>query len=97
MQNENRLPKLDRVDGAVSSVRIVLRYFQNSGSAETLQYLGGVVLLALLGKIQGVTEKLPHRNRQHHQVFLAAPHPIKTLRWSIHRRQYTGNGIENGS
>ena len=44
--------KLDGVDGAVGSVRIVFDYLQYSGTAEALRHLGGVVLLAVLGKFR---------------------------------------------
>jgi hypothetical protein len=85
MQHEDGFFELDGVDGPVRPSRIVFDHLQHSCASESLQHLAGVVLLAVLGKIQGVTEELPYANRQRHQVFFAAPNPDQRLFGDKHR------------
>jgi hypothetical protein len=75
MQHKDGFFELDGVDSTVRPSRIVFNHLQNSRASESLQDLGCVMLLAILGKVQGVTEELPHYNRQSHQVPFAAPNP----------------------
>jgi hypothetical protein len=77
--------ELDGVDGPVGPIGIVFDHFQHSGASEVLHHLGSVVLLAILSKVQSVTEKLPHTDRQRHQVLLAAPDPDQRLFEGKHR------------
>ena len=75
VQDEHRFLKLHRVDRAVRATRVVFDHFQDTNAAEALEHLRRVVPITMLGEVQGVTEELPHLNRQRHQVFLAAPDP----------------------
>ena len=84
VQYEDRFFELDGVDGPVSSTGIVFDHLQHPAASETLHHLGGIVLLAVLGKIQGVSEELPHTCRKPHQVPFAAPNPEKWSYGSMH-------------
>jgi hypothetical protein len=85
VQHENRFLELDGVDGSVRSTRVVFDHFQYSRAPETFQHLCGVVLFAVLGKVQGVTEELPYANRQRHQVLFAASNPYQRFFGGKHK------------
>jgi hypothetical protein len=56
--------------------RVVFDHFQDTDTAEVLEHLRRVVLIAvlivLLGEVQGVTEELPHVARQRHPVGMSS-------------------------
>jgi hypothetical protein len=79
VQDEDSLFELDGVDGPVRPSGIVFDDLQNTSASEALHRLCCVVLLAVLRKVQGVAEELPHGDRQVHQVSLAAPDPDQRL------------------
>jgi hypothetical protein len=85
MQHEHRFLQFDGIDGSVGPIRIVLDRLQHSRASESLHRLAGVVLLAVLGKVQGVAEELPHTNRKSHQILFAAPNPDQRLFGSKHK------------
>src|ERR1017187_9587696 len=66
MQHKHGLFELDGVDGSIRPSRIVFNHLQHSRASKSLQYLASIVLLAILGKVQGVTEELPYFNRKRH-------------------------------
>src|SRR3989344_5292327 len=75
MQHEYCFLEFNRVDGSVRAAAAIRDDLQNSRAAKALKNLRRLVLIAVLRKVQGMTEKLPDGNGQHQQVSLAAPYP----------------------
>ena len=84
VQDEYRFFKLDCIDGAVGSARIVFNKLQYACAAKTLQHLCRIVLLAVLREMQSVPEEFAYRNRKCQQIFLAASDPDKRLLGVVH-------------
>jgi hypothetical protein len=75
VQDEDCFLKPDGVHGAIRSVRIVFDHLQHRSVSKAFQRLGCFVPLAVPSKMQCMPEEPSHKNRQRHQVLLAAPNP----------------------
>jgi len=92
MENEYGLLKPDRVNSAVSSIRVVFNNLQHTGASEALERLDCIVPIAVLRKVQSVTEELSYGDRKRHQVLLAAANPDERPFADAHD-DYTLKGI----
>jgi hypothetical protein len=77
VQDEHRFRVLHRVDGPVRAAGIVLDNLKHAGTAEALEHLCRVVLIAHLRQRQCVTEAPAHVRRQRHQILVAARDPFE--------------------
>jgi len=79
VQDKHRLLELHGVDGTIRSADIVFDYLQDTGTSEAFEHFRRVVLPAVLGEVQGVTEELPYVGGERHQVFFATSEPHERL------------------
>lgn len=79
VQDEHRLLELDGVNRTVRAADAVFDDLQDSGAIKPLENFRRIMLDATLRKVQCVTEELSHRNRQCHQIPLAAANPYERL------------------
>ena len=81
-----RTNELHRVDRSVGATDIVLDDLQHAGTAEALEYLGRIVLVAQLSQRQRITETPTHVGRQRHQILVAARDPFERFLFIDHDR-----------
>jgi hypothetical protein len=72
VQYENRLTKLDRINDSVCTTFVILDNLQYASATKAFKNFSSAVLLTMLGKVQGMTEKFADFHRQCHQIFFAA-------------------------
>lgn len=79
VQDEHSFGEPHGVDGAISTTTIAFDDFQNTGTSKALEHLRCRVLVPMLRKVQGVTEKLPYFRRKRHQILLTTSDPNERL------------------
>ena len=60
MQDEHSFLELHRIDSSIRAARVVFDDLKDASTAEAIERLRRVVLVATLGEIQRMAEELPH-------------------------------------